>query len=324
MSHAIRIHQTGGPEVLCFERIPESPLKEGEVRLQQTWAGVNYVDVYHREGSYPLPFLPHGLGVEGAGRVIETGPGVHRLRRGDRVAYAGIPAGSYAEERVLSEHRLKKIPDGLSEESAAGAMLKGITAYMVLQSVGRVEKGQTVFIQAAAGGLGLILVQWARFLGAKTIGTVSSDHKAQEALALGLDHVINYKTEDFVEATMDFTQGRGVDLAIDGIGGEILLRTLDLVRPFGHIVSVGQVRGLTEPLDLLELGPRRSLTLSRPSSLRFISDAKSYDLATQALFEKMQTGLQIVSRHKYTLPEAPAAHRDLEAGKTSGSVLLQI
>jgi len=324
MSHAIRLHQTGGPEVLCFENVPEVPLKEGEVRIQQTWAGVNYVDVYHREGSYPLPLLPHGLGVEGAGRVVETGPGVRHLQVGDRVAYAGTPAGSYAEERVLPEHRLKKIPEGLSEESAAGAMLKGITAYMVLQSVGRVEKGQTVFIQAAAGGLGLILVQWARFLGVKTIGTVSGHEKAKEALALGLDHVINYKAENFVEATMDITQGRGVDLAIDGIGGELLLRTLDLVRPFGHVVSVGQVSGLTEPLDLLELGPRRSLTLSRPSSLRFMSDAKSYDLATQALFEKMQAGLKIVSKHRYTLPEAKAAHRDLEAGKTSGSVLLKI
>lgn len=324
MTEAIMIRQTGGSDVLKLEKMQPPILEKKSVRVNQKWAGVNYVDIYHREGSYMLPSLPSVLGVEAAGIVIEIGSEVTSIRPGDAVAYAGGPVGSYVTERVLPENRLIKIPNGVTMKTAAAAMLKGATAHMVLETVAKIEKGQTVFIHAAAGGLGMILIQWAKILGATTIGTVSSEEKAKLAIAQGLDHAIIYTKEDFVKETKCLTNGKGVDLAIDGIGGETFLKTLNIVKPFGHVSSVGQIKGIPQAISLLELGPKRSIGLSRPSSFQYLSNEDYYRLACKTLFENIEKGLNVMVGQTYELKDAKFAHRDIENGNTTGSILLEL
>jgi len=321
-TQVVRMSQTGGPEVLRLEEVELPAPGPGEVRLRQTAIGVNYVDVYHRAGLYPLP-LPGVPGVEGAGVVESVGPGVEHLRPGERVAYMGLPPGGYAEARILPATRLVRVPAALDDRTAAAMMARGITAHMLLRRVTPISPGKTVLVHAAAGGLGLLLTQWARRLGATVIGTAGSQEKAELAKAHGAHHVVLYREVDFVAAVRELTSGRGVDVAYDGVGGDVLRRTLDCVRPFGMVVSVGQASGALPQIGLEELGPRRSIGLFRPSVLAYAADLNAYAEAARELIPLVAEGaLKIEIGQTFPLREAAAAHRALEAGRTVGSVLL--
>lgn len=322
MVAVITLDETGGAEVLRHREVELPPPGAGEVRVRHSAIGVNFVDIYHRTGLYPLPALPAVPGVEGAGRVEAVGAGVGGWRPGDRVAYAGLPAGGYAEARNIPAARLVRLPDAVPERVAAASMLRGLTAHMLLHRVAAVRPGQVVLIHAAAGGLGLLLTQWARRLGALTIGTVGSEEKAGLARDHGLDHAILYREHDFAAAVRDLTGGRGVDVAFDGIGGDTLVRTLECVRPFGMVASIGQAGGPIAPLALSELGPRRSLALARPSVFAYANDPHCYAEGAAALFAQLADGLAVTVGAEYPLAEAAEAHRALEAGSTVGSLLL--
>lgn len=323
MSLAIALAAHGGPDVLQ-PRQTDVPLPgPGEVRLRQGAIGVNFVDIYHRQGLYPVPGLPAVPGVEGAGVIEAIGPDVAGLRVGQRVAYAGLPMGGYAEVRNIPAGRLIALPPAIATATAAAAMLRGITVHMLLHRVYPVGPGVTILVQAAAGGVGLVLTQWAKRLGARVIGTVGSIEKAQVALDHGLDHAILYKEQDFVAETRRLTGGRGVDVAYDGIGGETLLRTLDATGLFGTVVSIGQVGGSLPAIAVADLGPRRSLALARPSVLAYAADPASYREAAADLFDMIEDGLRITVGAEFPLLEAAAAQAALEAGRTTGSILLR-
>ncbi|QFU15598.1 quinone oxidoreductase family protein [Microvirga thermotolerans] len=323
MTRVVRIHDFGGPEALRLDEVDLPSPGPGEVLVRQSFAGVNYVDVYHRTGLYPLPQIPAVLGVEGAGTVEAVGPGVDSIHVGDRVAYTALPVGAYAAARLIPADRLLRLPPAIPERSAAGAMLRGVTAHMLLHRTYPVGPGTTLLVHAAAGGLGLVLVQWARLLGATVIGTVGSEEKAEIARAAGLDHAILYRNADFVSAVREITDGRGVDVAYDGIGGTTLLRTFDAVRPFGTVASVGQAGGPIPPIDVAQLGPRRSLSLSRPSVFGYMTDVATYRTAAAAFLALLEQGrIRASVGAAYPLAEAPEAHRDLEGRRTTGSILL--
>lgn len=316
------LSQPGGPEALTLRSVALPPPGPGEVLIRQTAVGVNFVDIYHRTGLYALPPLPVPLGVEGAGVVTAVGPGVTTLSEGQTVAYAGLPVGGYASHRLLPEWQAMPVPDGIAD-SAAAAMLRGITTHMLLTRVFPVGPDTTLLVHAAAGGLGLILTQWARRLGATVIGTVSSEDKAVLARSFGTDHTILYRQQDFVQTVRDLTGGQGVDYAIDGIGGETLRRTLDTVRPFGMVASVGQASGSLPDIPLTDIGPGRTLSLSRPSVFRYLSDPATYRTAAAALLAQIGQGLRPVIGLELPLDQAAEAHRALEAGRTCGSILLR-
>ena len=318
----VRLHAPGGREALRLETVPVPAPGPGEIRLIHTAIGVNFVDVYHRTGLYPLPALPATLGVEGAGIVESVGPGVSGLSEGQRVAYAGPPAGAYARVRNLPAERAVALPESVPDEAAAGALLRGMTAHMLYGRVRPLRAGDSVLVHAAAGGLGLVLVQWARALGARVIGTVGSEAKAALALAHGLERAVRYREADFVAAAREFGGGDGVDFAIDGIGADTLVRTLAAVRPYGMVASIGQVGGDSGPLDLAALGPARSIALSRPGVFRFMADLARYREGAQATLTRLEAGLKVEIGARLPLAEAAEAHRRLEAGETSGSLLL--
>lgn len=319
----IVIHAPGDMTEMRLETATLPPPSAGEVCIRHTAIGVNYVDIYHRTGLYPLPALPAPLGVEAAGIVVAIGSGVSSLRVGQRVAYAGLPTGSYANLNNLDAERVIALPDDIGDDAIASLLLRGITAYMLFNKVYRLKAGDTVLVHAAAGGLGQVLVQWAKALGARMIGTVGSAAKAERATRQGLDHAVLYREQDFVAAVRDLTHGEGVDFAIDGIGGKTLIATLDSVRPFGMVASVGQVSGDPGPIALSQLGPARSIALSRPSVFRFMRDPVQYREAALATIARLQQGLQAHIDAVLPLGEAAEAHRRLEAGETTGSVLLR-
>jgi NADPH2:quinone reductase len=323
MSLSIAMTAPGGVDVLRAVRSDLAPPATDEVRLRQTAIGVNFVDIYQRSGLYPVPAMPAVLGIEGVGVVEATGAGVTTLRTGDRVAYAGLPIGGYAEARNIPASRLVRIPDGIDDRTAAAAMLRGLTAHMLLDRVQQLRPGMVVLVHAAAGGLGLILTQWAKQLGATVIGTVGSQEKAELALSYGLDHAILYRQMDFVSEVRRLTDGAGVDIAYDGVGGETLTRTLDAMKPFGTIASMGQASGSLPAIALGDLGPRRSLALARPSSFAYANDLKAYALATTSLFEQIARGLKIKIGAEFALTEAAHAQQQLELGATVGSILLR-
>ncbi|RWD57099.1 MAG: quinone oxidoreductase [Mesorhizobium sp.] len=322
MTLSIAMTATGGVEVLKPARADLPPPSAGEVRLRQTAIGVNFVDIYQRKGLYPVPAMPAVLGVEGAGVVEAVGADVRILRSGDRVAYAGLPLGGYAEARNLPASRLVRIPDSVQDHIAAAAMLRGVTAHMLLYRVCPVRPGTVVLVHAAAGGLGLILTQWAKRLGATVIGTVGSHEKAELAVSHGLDHALLYRETDFVAEVRRLTDGAGVDVAYDGVGGETLTRTFDAVKPFGTIASIGQASGTLPTIELGELGPRRSLSIARPSSFAYANDPESYALAATGLLEQLERGLKIKIGIELPLVEAAKAQAQLETGATVGSILL--
>ncbi len=322
MVQTVRLHEPGGPEVLRVEDVELPPPGPGEARVRHLAIGVNFVDVYQRSGLYPLPALPSGLGVEGVGLIEAIGADVAGLAVGDRVVYGGLPVGSYALARNLPAWRLVPLPDGADPVAMAALFLRGITAFMLLDRVRPVRPGDVLLVHAAAGGLGLILTQWAKRRGASVIGTVGSAAKAQTARAHGLDHAILHRERDFVGEVRRLTDGRGVDYAIDGIGGETLTRTLGAVRPFGMVASIGQAGGPIPPLDVDQIGPARSLALARPSVLRLTADPDAYREAARAVLDMAARGLSAGLGGTWPLAAAAEAHRALESGRTTGSILL--
>jgi len=322
MAKAIRIHQTGGPEVLKWEDIDVPPPGQGEVRIRHTAVGLNFIDTYHRSGLYPV-LLPTVIGSEGAGVVEAVGPGVTDLKPGDRVAYGNAPIGSYAEVRNIPAGRLVKIPDGISDQQAASMMLKGMTAQYLLRRTYRVQKGETILVHAAAGGVGLILVQWAKHLGATVIGTVGSKDKAEIAKAHGCDHVILYRETKFVDEVKRITGGAGVSVVYDGVGKDTFMDSLDCLRPLGYMVYYGNASGAVPPFNLLTLAQKGSLYVTRPTLATYV--AKREDLVATAndLFDVVKSGaVKIEINQTYPLKDAAQAHRDLESRKTTGTTVL--
>lgn len=322
MPHAIRFHQTGGPEVLCWEEVDVPPPGAGELRLRQRAVGLNYIDTYHRSGLYPVP-LPSGIGLEGAGVVEAIGADVSGFAIGDRVAYAHGPLGAYAEVRNLPAERAVKLPDALSFEQAAAMMLQGLTAQYLLRRTHRVEPGETILVHAAAGGVGSILVQWAKALGATVIGTVGNDEKAERVRALGCDHVIVYTREDFVGRVRDITGGRGVRVAYDSVGRDTFLRTLDCVERLGMVALFGNASGPVEPFDPLLLAQKGSLTLVRPVLGHYIATRGELDAMAADLFDAVLSGkVRIDVNQRFALRDAADAHRALEGRRTTGASVL--
>ena len=323
MTKAIRIYETGGPEVMRWEDVDPGKPEPGEALVRHEAVGLNFIDVYHRTGLYPLPALPATPGMEGSGIVEAIGEGVTEVAVGDRVAYAGIPPGAYAEVRRIPAHRLVQLPEKISFQQGAAMMLQGMTARYLLRGCYDVKKGDTILIHAAAGGVGSIVCQWAKHLGATVIGTVGSPAKAELARAHGCDHPILYNDEDFTARTKEITGGNGVDVVYDSVGQATFMQSLDCLRPMGMMVSFGQASGSVPPLDLGELAARGSLFLTRPSLMAYT--AAREDLLNHAgdLFEVVQSGaVKIEVNQTYPLAEAARAHRDLEARKTTGSTIL--
>ncbi len=322
----IRMTRPGDVSVLQpAEAVLPSP-DATDVRVRHTALGVNFVDVYHRNGLYRLPELPAVLGVEAAGVVEALGPEVRGIAVGDRVVYAGLPVGGYATARNIPAAKLLPIPDGVSDVQAAAALLRGITAHMLFQHVRPVRAGDTILVQAAAGSLGQVLGQWGASLGARMIGTVGSEAKGSVARSKGYEVAIPYRQTDFVAEVLRLTGGQGVDFAIDGIGGETLNKTLQAVRPFGLAASVGQVSvggsEDTEVLPMRELGPYRSIGLARPSVIRFMSDPVRYREGAQAALARLAAGMSVDVSVTLPLERAAEAQHLLETGQTAGAVIL--
>ena len=316
------IRRQGGPEELQVEQLALAPPAAGEIRIRQLAVGVNFLDVYHRNGVYPLPALPATIGVEGVGIVEAVGTGVSGLHPGQRIAYAGQP-GAYAAVRNLPADYSVVLPDAVPTEAAAGALLRGITAHMLFHHVRPLRAGDTVLVHAAAGGHGLVLVQWAKALGARVIGTVGSRAKAELALAHGLDCAVLYREEDFVAAARAFTGGQGVDFAIDGIGGPTLMGSFDAVRPYGMAASIGQAGGMPGPVDLMQLAAPRAIAFSRPGVMRLMRDPVLYREGAAATLARLADGLQVRIGAELPLARAAEAHRMLEQGGTTGAMLLR-
>jgi len=322
MSKAIRIHRTGGPEVMVWEDVEVGRPGPGEARIRHTAVGLNFIDTYHRSGLYPLPGLPAVLGREAAGVVEEIGEGVIDLSSGDRVAYPMGP-GSYAEEAVISADRLLLLPDGIEDTQAAAMMLKGITAHYLLRRTFRVEPGQTILFHAAAGGVGLIACQWAKALGATVIGTVGTAEKAELAAAHGCDHPIVYTSESFVDRVKELTDGRGVPVVYDSVGKDTFEGSLDCLAPLGLMVSYGNASGPVPPFSILTLSAKGSLFLTRPTLATFIARREDLLSAGRELFDVVARGaVKVEVNQTYPLEEAATAHRDLESRKTTGSTVL--
>ena len=323
MTNAIRIHKTGGPEVLTWEAVEVGTPGPGEVRLEQTGVGLNFIDVYHRTGLYPLAALPSAIGMEAAGRIESVGEGINDLKPGDRVAYAAPPPGAYAEARIMPADRLVKLPDGISDLQAAAMMLQGMTVQYLIRRTFRVNKGDTVLFHAAAGGVGLIACQWLKHLGATVIGTVGSDEKAELARAHGCDHPVNYRTENFVERVREITEGAGVPVVYDSVGKDTFESSLDCLAPLGMFVGFGNASGPVAPFNMGVLAQKGSLFLTRPTLMTYT--AKRDDLLASAndLFDVvLSDAVKIEINQTYPLAETAQAHRDLEARKTTGSTVL--
>jgi NADPH2:quinone reductase len=324
MVQAIRFHKTGGPEVLVWESVEVGKPGPGQARLRQTAVGLNYVDTYFRSGAYPAS-LPSGAGTEAAGIVEEIGPGVTEVKPGDRVAYAGGPLGAYAEARVMPADRLIVLPQSISDRQGAAMMLQGLTVQYLIRQTYRVQKGDTILLHAAAGGIGLILCQWAKHLGATVIGTVSTDAKAELAKAHGCHHPIVYTREDFVARVKDITGGKLLPVVYDSVGKDTFMKSLDCLRPRGLMALFGAASGKVEPFDVGILAGKGSLYLTRPTLNTYA--AKREDLVAMAkeLFEVVGSGaVKITVNQTYALKDAAQAHRDLEGRKTTGSTVFTV
>jgi NADPH:quinone reductase len=321
-SHAIRIHEHGGPEMMKWETVEVGDPGSGEVRIKHTAIGLNYIDTYHRTGLYKIP-MPTVLGREGAGVIEAVGAGVSDFKVGDRVAYASSPIGSYSEVRLMPAERVVKVPDNVTDQQAASMMLKGMTAQYLLRRTFKVNKGDTILFHAAAGGVGLIVSQWARHLGATVIGTVGSEEKAAIARAAGCHHVINYSKEDFVARVAEITGGKKCDVVYDGVGKDTFLKSLDCVRPLGTVALFGNASGKVEPLDLGILAAKGSLFVTRPTLDTYVAKREELVATANELFDVVGRGIvKIEINQTYALKDAAAAHRDLEARKTTGSTVL--
>ncbi len=325
MVMAIRIHETGGPEKMVWEEVPLGVPGPGQALVRHSAVGLNFIDVYHRTGLYPLPALPWTLGMEAAGVVEAVGDGVTMVRPGDRVAYANPPVGAYCEARIMPADRLVPLPDAISDQTAAAMMLQGMTAQYLLRRTYRVQAGDTILVHAAAGGVGLLLCQWAKHLGAHVIGTVGSEAKAELARAHGCDHPILYRQENFVDRVKALTDGQGVAVVYDSVGKDTFLGSLDCLRPLGLMALFGQASGPVPPFELGVLAQKGSLFITRPTLMTYT--AKREDLVSSAaeLIEVVKNGfVKIEVNQTYALKEAAQAHRDLEARKTTGSTVLLV
>ena len=323
MTKAIILSETGGPEVLRWVDYDPGQPGPGEVLIRHEAVGLNFIDVYHRTGLYPLPSLPAIPGMEGAGIVESVGEGVKELSAGDRVAYAGLPPGAYAESRLIPADRLVAIPGSISTHQAAAMMLQGMTARYLLHGCYHVKAGDTILIHAAAGGVGSIVCQWAGHLGATVIGTVGSEKKAVIAKSNGCHHPIRYTEEDFVARVREITGDGGVDAVYDSVGQATFMQSLDCLRPMGTMVTFGQASGPVQPLDLGVLAAKGSLFLTRPSLMTYTARREDLLAHAQDLFKVVTEGaVKIEINQTYPLAEAALAHRDLEARKTTGSTIL--
>jgi len=323
MPHAIVVDQPGGPEALDWRAVEVREPGPGQVRLRQTSIGLNFIDVYHRTGLYlqPAPFIP---GVEGAGTVEAVGPGVDWLNTGDRVAYAG-PIGAYAEVRLIDADRLVKLPDEISDEQAAAMLLQGMTVQMLLRRVYAVQAGDTILVHAAAGGVGLILCQWAAAIGATVIGTVSTNEKADLARAHGCAHPIVTPAHDFVAEVDRITGGAKLPVVYDSVGRDTFMGSMDCLRPRGLMVSFGNASGPVDPISPLLLSQKGSLFLTRPTLFHYIGTRAELEAAAGELFEMVASGkVKVEVKQRFALKDAAQAHRALEARQTTGSTVLTV
>jgi NADPH2:quinone reductase len=321
MPHVIRIHQNGGPEQMQWEEVAVGNPGPGEVRVRNTAVGLNYIDTYHRSGLYPMP-LPLTLGSEGAGVVEAVGPKVKEFKVGDRVAYAQ-PIGAYAEVLIRPVARLVKIPAGIKDETAAAMMLKGMTAWYLCRRTYRVKKGDTIVVHAAAGGVGQILCQWSKHLGATVIGTVGSDEKVALAKKAGCKHVVVMSREKLSERVKAITKGKGVPVVYDGVGKDTFVDSLDCLQPLGLMASFGNASGAVAPVNIGILAQKGSLFLTRPTLVNYTSKREDLLTAARELFAVVKKGaVKITINQRYPLREAAQAHRDLESRKTTGSTVL--
>lgn len=323
ITKAIRIHRTGGPEVMVYEDIPLDSPGPGQVLLRQTAIGLNFIDVYHRSGLYPLPALPAVLGLEAAAVVEGLGEGVTSLKLGQRVAYASPPAGAYAHWRLMPADRLVVLPDAIDDRTAAAMMLKGMTAQYLLRRTYRVQAGDAILVHAAAGGVGLLLCQWAKHLGATVIGTVGSDDKAVLARANGCAHPIVYSREDFTDRVKDITKGKGVAVVYDSVGRTTFAGSLDSLQRMGMMVSFGNASGPVPPFEPAILSQKGSLFLTRPTLMDYTARAEDLQASARELFDVVASGaVKISIQQTYPLRDAQAAHRDLQDRKTTGQTIL--
>ena len=322
MADVIRLKAPGSADQLELVSVELAPPGPTEIRLRHTAIGVNFIDIYQRLGLYPLPEA-RVPGVEGVGIVTAVGSEATSLEVGDRIAYAGAPVGAYASERNLPAWRAVKLPSVFDDAVVASTFVKGITTHMLLNRTCLVGPGTTILVHSAAGGLGQLLTRWARHLGATVIATVGSEAKAELARAAGARHVIVGRDADFAKCVADLTDKRGVDVAYDGVGGTTLAKTLACVRPFGVVASIGQAGGPIPPLDVEDLGPRRSLMLARPSVMAYMNDLDAYRGAAAAVLEAIQAGILKAEGRAYRLSEAAQAHADLESGRSSGALYLK-
>lgn len=319
---AIRFDRTGGPEVLKLVDVDVPPPREGEVLLRHTAIGLNYIDTYHRSGLYPVQ-LPSGIGLEAAGVIEALGPGVKGFKAGDRVAYGTGALGAYAEMRNYPANRLVKLPKAIADDTAAAMMLKGMTVRYLLRATYKVKRGETILLHAAAGGVGLILSQWAKALGVKVIGTVGSDAKMEIAKAHGCNWVINSSTEDVAKRVREITKGAGVPVVYDGVGQATLMASLDSLRPRGLLVSFGNASGPVKALDLGLLSAKGSLYVTRPTLFAYTASDADFQETAADLVEIVKSGkVRIPVNQRYALADAALAHSDLESRKTTGSTVL--
>jgi NADPH2:quinone reductase len=322
MTRAIVQHEAGGPEVFAWEAVIVPDPGPGEARVRHTAIGVNFIDVYHRMGKYPIPEFPITIGMEAAGVVEAVGGGVEHVSAGDRVAYATRPIGAYTEARVIDASRLVKIPNTIADQDAATLMLKGMTAAYLLTRTHPVQPREFVLVHAAAGGMGLYLCQWAKALGATVIGTVSTPEKAALASDHGCDHVINYTTEDFTARALEFTGERGCDVVFDGVGQATFAGSLEALATLGHMVTFGNASGSVVDVKIATLAAK-SITLSRPSLFHHTERPEDLTALAEAVFDAVKAGSLVPEVHQvHALKDAALAHRDLEARATSGATVL--
>ena len=321
MTKAIRIHEHGGPEVLRWEDVEIGAPGPGQVRVKHSAIGLNYIDTYQRSGLYPLE-LPLTLGMEGAGVVEELGEGVSGLAVGDRVAYAA-PPGSYSEVRLSPADRLVKLPDAIGDQQAAAMMLQGLTVQYLIRQTHRVQAGETVLFHAAAGGVGLIACQWLKHLGATVIGTVGNDAKAEQARAHGCDHPIVYTREDFLPKVRELTGGKGVPVVYESVGKDTFKQSMDCLRPLGILASYGHASGPPPPVDVIELGAKGALFVTRPTIMAYMARREELLACAAELFEVVLSGaVKIEVNQTYPLKDGSEAHRAIGERRTTGSTVL--
>lgn len=320
------IHEKGAPDVFRWEEWPVGDPGPGEIVIRHGAVGVNYVDTYHRRGMphpWPVPPLPCVLGLEGAGTVEAVGESVDDIAVGDRVGYASPPHGAYAQTRTMPADRVVRLPDSIGDEQAAAMMLKGLTAQYLLRRTYQVQPGDVVLVHAAAGGMGLILCQWLKHLGATVIGTVSSDTKAEIARAQGCDHPVIYTRDDFVAKVMEATDGEGVPVVYESIGKTTFRQSMDCLRPMGVLASYGHASGAPDPVDVIELGTKGSLFLTRPTIMHYTAKRADLEASARDLFEVVGSGaVKISINHRLPLRDVAEAHRAIEERRTTGSTVL--